>query len=53
MNQFSFCIIFCKLVFDLDLKPKNLNHFTGIWKRFKVTVNVPSKLRSCAAVQLA
>jgi len=38
---FRICIIFCKVVFDLDLNLKNLNHFTGIWKRLKFTVWVP------------
>jgi len=28
----------CNIVFGLDLNLKNLNHFTGIWKRLKVTV---------------
>jgi len=32
------CIIVCNIVFGLDVNLKNLNHFTGIWKRLKVTV---------------
>jgi len=28
-------------IFGLDLNLKNLNHFTGIWKRLKVTVRGP------------
>ena len=34
---FRICIIFCNRVFGLDLNLKNLNYFTGIWKRLKVT----------------
>ena len=39
-TRFSFriCNIFCNIVFGLDLNLKNFDHFTGIWKRLKVTV---------------
>ena len=39
-NSFGFriLIIFCNMVFGLDWNLKNLNHFSGVWKRLKVTV---------------